>query len=416
MENTPQEQEKTTEFPLPIQIGAEAAQILSTATAAIRAILDRRAALDAAGQYDTKLAVILGEAHDNPAHRVSQMLILDGLQDWHRTQTATHPRTHPLILCHELEHSALTQAFGHIAKQPATGNIRARLDQNDPQGKIAIKAYLGFFALLQGDYSKAALLRAAQKNNVLNFMTDSEKNSQALETADPDTRAAIIACDLDPAAPPSPTSEDGVRVRNYQMAHTALARAEQHGARIVLQQCGNAHVVGLEDSNDKTQIYQTAHSLSAAFQNAGASILAMPQTGTTLGTMGITTDHGLDGQDYLALDGLPNHATAYNPFTNQPMTDQGEDDGSSVLFKCREEEAVYLNALLGETGLGDATLGLGDYYQKRLDDFAELQHYCAQTIMAVTAMTAVREGRLQYQPPQNLHQNLRRKLPVAACG
>lgn len=239
-----------------INIDREAVHLLSAATGAVRAILDRRRALDAGGQYDTPLAVILGESHDSPAHLASQMIILDQLSGWHKAEAAKKPGTSPVILCHELEHSSLAQLYGHLTNRAATPEIRARLIADDPQGKIAAKTYLGFFALFRCDFSKVALIRSAIAHQVLNFMTDCEKDGDLLSTSDPDTQAAIASCGLGSAAP-GLISAEGVWVRNDHMAKKSLSHAREHGARIILQQCGNAHVVGLENHKTGQVVYET---------------------------------------------------------------------------------------------------------------------------------------------------------------
>ncbi len=381
-----------------IDIDAEAARTLSSAARAVRHILNRRRALDLAGQYDVPLAVILGESHDNPAHAAHHLLVLNGLKDWSQKEKATArtPGSAPLILCHELEHGSLKQVFKHIADAPAKGAAQTHLTANDPQGKMNAKTYLGFFALFQGDFSKAALLRAAQKNDILNFLTDCDKNDGGLDADDPSTAAAIAACRDDSTValttPIDPTSEEGVRIRNHHMAQKALQYAQIHRARIILQPCGNAHVVGVVDLETGAELYKAADSLSAMFKEQGAAVLAMPQTGIPLKTLDISPHHTLkkteagamEEVEFFGVEALPNHSAAYNPFTNQPIT----APGTPAAFISRSEEASYLNALLARAGFSEAMLSLDDYFQKRAQDYLELQQYCAAASAAATPKIA----------------------------
>lgn len=366
------------EISFQIDLDEEAALLLSSATGAVRKILDRRRALDADGQYDTPLVVILGEAHDNPAHHAHHMLVLDGLKDWQRAER--FPGTAPLILCHELEHTSLKQAFGHITGVKPTAESGALLTAADPLGKMNAKTYLGFFALFQSDFSKATLLRTTQDSGILNFFTDCDKDEGRLSTSDPETAQAIAANGCDTKTPIDAISEEGVRIRNDHMARKALHHARDCRARIVFQQCGNAHVVGLDDLHTGTEIYKAKDSLSAAFKKLGASVLAMPQTGSALETMDVSAHHALGDEEFFAVEKLPAHSTAYNPFTNQALP--GAEDGA---FTSRAHEAAYLTALLDRAGIGHAALSLSDYFQKRMEDCAGLQQFCAAMTPKVTA-------------------------------
>lgn len=118
-------------------------------------------------------------------------------------------------------------------------------------------------------------------------------------------------------------------------------------------------------------------SLAAMFKNSGAAIIAMPQTGSPTEKHDVLKNHSLGLKEYFALADLPGHVSAYNPFTNEAYP-QGEEQQklNSVRLVKRDQEAAYLNALLTCAGLSHAVLPLNDYYQKRMDDFAELHRYC----------------------------------------
>ncbi len=225
-----------------------------------------------------------------PAHAIDLIAVLDGLKNEER-----------IALCYEHPHNSVEKRFSEISGGTPDKEKIDRLKDKDKTGKISLQ--YTFERLFS--YGHKALLAFLLDQNIPTRFTDASSrgknfDSRTLDDTDPSTAAALQAvpnehlrADIDPETP------EGFRVRNRHMALQALDLAKTSRARIVIQLCGNFHVIGAAHH------FPARDSLATNFKELGVSILAIPRLNKHFQEQDIPPDHNLNAKELLVVKGLP---------------------------------------------------------------------------------------------------------------
>jgi hypothetical protein len=262
----------------PGDVETEAAQLRDSAARAAACILARRAALDREGRHNEPLIVLAGEFHSESAHNIHHRLVLQALR-----------AREPVAFAYEEQHSLLDLETRHVLKRAPGRALADRLRAADRNGALSIRAALGAYCSI--DFRQTGftvLFRYLLGNDIPTRFTDVSRPREDLDMDDPSTAASLRACFGDAAAPLDALSPRGMRARNHHMAARVLDFARETKARIVFQQCGDAHVAG-----DDMMGWPARHSLSVHLKARGAAILAMPILSPHFGADDLPPAHGL---------------------------------------------------------------------------------------------------------------------------
>ncbi|MGH8101494.1 MAG: hypothetical protein ACREIW_09360, partial [Chthoniobacterales bacterium] len=167
------------------------------------------------------------------------------------------------------------------------------------------------------------------------------------------TAASLKACFGNAMAAIGAEYPDVVFVRNHHMAAKAQEHAQATGARIMIQQCGDAHVAWHKGWN-----YRAQDSLSAVFRARNIPFQAMPVLCAKFRVVDIPADHGLTGEETLFVSGLPETEARYDEF-DRPVWNR------SAGLQCRADEAACLNALLAHLDRKTDCLSVGGYLAQK---------------------------------------------------
>ncbi len=299
-----------------VEIDADAAAILRSATEAVATILARREDLDGQGLHDTPLIVLAGEVHSVPAHKVHHMLILNGLAD----------SGQKIVLGYELPHNRLSRTFFNKMNRRYDPVIESGLQERDRNGILALQCEAGFFGYSHSDHSRNILFRYLQRDGRLAVrFTDRAKRS---------------------------TSSLGER--NHNMGRMMMDFAGAHNASIAVQQCGNNHIAGNNKSGRSA-----CDSLSAYFKARGLPILAMPIFRKGESEEQLPVDHGLQENEKLFRTGVPGREAAYHPSTDKATSSKPVD------FDNRAAEALYMNETLRSLGLENECVSAEEHWTNK---------------------------------------------------
>lgn len=326
----------------PLRIKADAALVRGSANRVVEAALTRRAAMDRQGKYDQPLLVVLGEIHSIPAHYVHHMLVMEGLRSREK-----------IAVAYEAEHDTLEKEFGaqHDGQPHATQRLRDR----DDAGLLSLKTAVGFCNSTMTDHTSMTLFSYLLRHGLPFRFTDAACNARGfLDTEDPSTAAALRDC-FGAAARIGghPGTARGIGARNRHMLAGALSLAKVSGARIVIQVCGNLHVLG-----DGLEGIAADNSIAVLAKNTGAGVLAVPlveslATGT-FRQANIPLAHGLAADELMVVSGLPEIHAVYDPGTNRP------DPDMPAALDSREAEAAYVCGMMKGCALAYAALSVAD--------------------------------------------------------
>lgn len=328
-----------------IRIDADAAAILNNACHAVETILARRRALDARGENDKPLVVLSGEIHSMPAHYVHHMMVLKQLK-------TAEPS---LALACEYEHNHLCETFHRQTGQRASAELAENMRAQDNKGALTVKARLAWSRNLWADHSHATFSHFLLQQKIPVFFTDASVEGGSLNAADPSTAESMHACFGKAAGYLHPCSRHGQKIRNHHMAGRIVHYAAERQPRIIVQQCGIAHIAG--DAADK---WPASESLSSGIKAAGFPVLAEFLLSADFHKQSIPGDHELGEQEIIFVEGLSQKEAMYDEYARRPASRP-----YAVDFICRAQEAEYLNALLTETGMERHCLGIAQYKERR---------------------------------------------------
>ena len=345
-------------LPSHIDVEADARVIKSVADKTIQTILNKRAEMDRAGLQDEPLIVVHGENHTMTGHKLHLMAVLDGLNQARES----------CLMAFETQHDLLIQDYaveGGYRRTVESDNALRRQDR-ERAGALTLQNYKAFYGSSKSDHAHKTVMQYCHQTGTPSVFTDAATRSDGyLDKNDPATRDSIASCrgKLRSLLRISSKEPEGVHVRNHHMLNCARETAKQYDSRIILQQTGNAHVVGHSLFNDEPRHSQLV--LSNKFFEAALGHL--PVSGplpVTDDDMQLLERYGVAQED-LSWCRLPQTLASYDSFTDAP---KGEAD-----LQCRAAEAEYVGRILQAIGLGAHALSVEAYERQSKLDQQDLQ-------------------------------------------
>lgn len=332
-----------------LDIAVEALSILSSATQAAAAILERRRALDESGQADRPLLVLLGEKHSNPAHIAHHLAVLDRV---HAAEPAT-------VFLKELPHNIgtdrLNALFAERTGRPVTAAARQAIRDRDTDGHLSLATLTQEHLMVYAPHSHDLLNQALLRRDIPVAFTDAAQKSiyqdLFLDPDDPATNDSLRASGSDMSVLTPGASPQGMHARNHHMLLNAASFAQENRARIAFQQCGTYHVTGRPGCDP-------AHDLSGLSRSMDIPAFALPVTDTAKGEEQSRLSARLSAMEpgeYREVRGLPTHEALYDPRYN----------ASFGLFHSREEESDYINNILNVMDMQADGMTAGEFRLKR---------------------------------------------------
>lgn len=335
--------------PRKVDFDAEAAAILNSATRAVKAILDRRAALDREGKADVPLVVITGERHSVPAHRVHHMAVIKALRE-----------QEPTVVSLEAPHNLSALTYKHLTEIDPNLEVKDRLKASDRIGDVSIKSAI----VESDDHTRTTFFRFLSHNEIPVRFTDAAVTDRNLIDYEDPSTADSLPAEFNRAANPLAYQKEGVEIRNRHMAKAAASHAREHGARILFHICGGAHIAG-----DKTLKFPGSESLSAYFKAQSLPVLAMPIAFKDWEIDELPEDSGLDASEVHIATGVPEREA------REPSPVEILGNGPYPEFITQDEEADYLNGLLRRTGFRDYQLGLFEFDEEQCSARRDLTRF-----------------------------------------
>jgi hypothetical protein len=304
-----------------IDLDADAERIRNSARVVGNAVIERRAALDRNGHADQPLLVLLGESHNKPGDRVHHIAVLDQVMK-HETSVVWADETI----------SRLTQkVFYDVTGTPVSAEVRGKLAEADAHGDISLKSRISDSDTTMANHSRAALFHALARRHVPTRFVDAQSEN----------RRGRVAGMLE--------------ARNRFMFDRTVTFADEMKARIVFLRCGSAHVLGGQRPDGT--VSAAADSLAGLAKKAGIPVLAVPILSGFLQRKQLPPDHGLNADELLPVESLPEVLASYSPDTGKALKYVFND----AALSSRTQEAAYLNGLLERLGLKDDALTIADY-------------------------------------------------------
>lgn len=342
-----------------INVSEDAAAILRAASLAAEAALARRETLDREGRRGDPLVILAGEQHSMPTHIVFHILLLESLR----------VKEPALAVADEIEHDLLAAAFARRSSGQIEPWQKRQLAALDTNGHLSLKALVAWNNFKCADHSNAALYHYMLRRGLPSFFSDvALDENNRIAAAEPSTRASIRACFARAAAGLDPEEREAIKIRNHHMATKIAGYAQQASPRIIFQRCGRGHVAGSAAGED----CPGAESLGHMLKEKDIPVLGLFPEAVEFGAACLPPDHGLAGDELLVIQGLAEREAMYGgPAGILPPL-------YPVDFRCRIQEAEYLNALLAATGLDRATLTVPQYNQRKEQLDAEVTGKFAQ--------------------------------------
>lgn len=362
---------------LGIDVDLHAEIIKDCAFGALERILDRRAEMDAAGDYDVPLVVVSGEVHEMPAYHLQHMVILAELAK----------RESRSMVLNESPYNALLNAFTAESWQvPDDAQKEVMVERGIEDTSLPLKADLAFMFSQYAPFGTKLYHNVILKLGLSHGFNDCayEELSDTLDMNDARTRDAFrIIANVDPKKGHlsghfaiSGQRRFGMEIRNMHMAKMGVNLATRHSPRIIYQRVGNDHVIGsaaekLRFENSLIDIYKNKYGLPvvalyAVDEYDPDTVLTMAQS-------------NLGEHELYAFDDLPMLSAIYHP-----MDPDEETEPASMNFDY--EEAEYVNTLLDRMGYPEffmsprALADMKNGYQDEMSaEFLDWQHQMGMT-------------------------------------
>lgn len=316
-------------------IDAEAALLLRSATEAVAHILHAREALDKAGQAHLPLIVVKGEMHTSPAHRVHHMLVLNGLKDIYTVAVGIEQ---PHNLFEE-------QAAIFKRTMPKSGlGLKER-------GRFNLMTTTGCFDTEWAPHTHDSFRAYIITHGLPVAHTDAAMTKNALDVKDASTVMSIRAMSEKPNKKLDCMSRKASGIRNHHMAKKAVELCYDSGARILVQVCGNFHVMG--DGKG----WKARDSLCGQFRKISIPYMAMPISVYKINDKLIRSVN-----DIFVADGLPDSEAIYRPRSKGLSKIYG-----GAAYTSHKDEAAYFNGLLERVGMGDSVISVKEMKALRRD-------------------------------------------------
>ncbi len=329
------------------QVDINAAQSLNKSVArAHDAILARRAEMDATGQLDKPLFVLIGEDHESVQHYLHHMVLLDRL--------AQYPKS--LAIAYEQPYDLLARFYrDNGAYEP---NRQLVHYMNDVDRDTAVSVKLRFSAV---DNFSAYFAHKALAHTVVNVMDAhldarfigsdiSYDSDELIETEDMRAADSLRRAGLDANEMYHISSPEGIHARNQHMARYLLDETRRYPASIVLQFCGIAHLNGDGDEN------RAEWGLAQILKAQGADVLIMP----------LKTESFVMPETGLAQDDIVKCKLPIGPYAEydprfELSTKYAAASVMPNIMRSKAQEAYYINQQLYLAGEKHLALAIDDY-------------------------------------------------------
>lgn len=331
------------DHPVMADIDAHAAAVLHESAKAIEAILQRRAAMDHAGQADQTLFVLLGENHAQPPALLAGMQIID-------TISKQEPTVCGLEYSHDFTAGIIAAEENIRRSSPAYRNLAANMAHLDADGAVGLDL-VSCRGIRHGSHYTGYTLHDyfARAGIPVRFTDVSHRHHCILR--DESSHASMIACRhqhsrltalferfTGRAVPTDTRSPAGAHIRNHHMAALLTPFAARHRARIAFQMCGLAHVTGAETPDHQ---YLAQHSLQACLREQGAAVAGILFNASRKTVCIKRTPE----ETPLFLSGLPSVRAVYDP--------HAASRADNRVLGCIEHESAYVDEILRQTGMTD---------------------------------------------------------------
>ncbi|MAH06436.1 MAG: hypothetical protein ACTHPO_12150 [Alphaproteobacteria bacterium] len=311
-------------------IDEDAAEILSNAVHAVKAIMDRRQQMDLDGKNDETLFVLAGEKHDKPAHHLFNMLVINGLVQAQEKPLITHELPHDFLI-KELK-KKYSEAYEKANKDPAA------------LGALQLVFLAHTRSLLDAPYTREIFYK-----NLMSLLVDKQIYSafndlphQEYTTSDNPLLAHYlkdVSEQKDNVTLYDKLISRNVPYRNYYMQNVATKLSAEKNARITYQLCGVAHI-------DGAGVCDSKHGLISLFERSSSAVFPM-----YLSTDGTE----LDNCDSLKMS-LPCKSAYYSPSTGQPFRLSLQALARKPELNSRVKEESYTDRILTNVGLSNLML------------------------------------------------------------
>lgn len=329
----------------PADIDAQAAAVLNSSVRSVKHILDHRAHLDQIGLQNQPMVVMIGEKHSNVAHRVNQILILKQLISKEN-----------IAFAFEESHNSLALLNDEEDPEYAAYKKQMRLLDRETCGTLSLKNAIAGNYDLSAPLSKFALDRLLLKNNIKTFFCDVARDVDGCVDQKDISSLESLRVFAGRELPDSVSTLDelGMAVRNHHMAKMVMDFAALHQPRIVVLQCGAAHVMDPQAegfSNDGKKFEGKDYTLPSFFKRAAFPSVAIVQS----------VREGMIPDNSMRVCGdLPNTYAVYNPATGEPFREE-----YFYHIRSAKAELSYFNALMSRTGCDSEKVSLADWKSTR---------------------------------------------------
>jgi hypothetical protein len=330
-------------------IDDEAVAILRSARFCAQAALTRRAALDRKGKRDVPLVVLAGENHEFVAHTLHHILFTEMVK-----------RRESVGVCIEQPHNLLEQKYRDICGIKPDELTSAWLKANDHTGVLSIKTMLGFLGYEESNHSKATWLHFFLKHQIPARFNDAARNifGSDLDMDDP----AVQKITGQNTGRIDAKLAKGMYVRNRHMSQSIVPFFKDCGARIIIQQCGNAHVSGLARG-----CFIWEESIARILKHKDAAnlpVLAMPAFHCGFGPKDIPERHTLEDNEWSYVRNLPETRAKYGAVEGIGFKDFDSPLGP-VQLRSHQDEADWVNIRMEELGRLDECLSVDELRKQK---------------------------------------------------
>lgn len=351
-----------------LTIDKQAVAILSSATRAAKAILERRAALDKQERRDEPLIVLAGENHHAPSHLIHHMLVIDKLAKSGETLSAGL----------EFEHNILAEAFCEYNEAPYDPDIAPVIAEQDKDGRHALSCLFAAFNSPSADFSRHILQSyLLGKPDIKICFADTACRGDYLDRDEPVTRHHMQKVLGRTSRFIHYSVPEGMSIRNSQMSDIFGQFARRHKSRIAFQMGGYAHPAGFVSGRKlTTHDHLFKDSLAAYYKRDDLPVLIMPILSDEFTACDLPPDINASPDEIFLVKDVPKIEAFYEAGTGFAIK------GCPAALKTRKEEADWVNAVMARTGAPHPAAGIKDIFRaqnKAGDAVAELFETWCQT-------------------------------------
>lgn len=212
---------------------------------------------------DQPLVVLIGEYHDMPSHKITQLMLLKSLLS----------SAGPSALAVGLEHSHnfLEFMMRHRMNINLPPVLRGKVSTADQTGQRTLKSALAYADPVMAPVATHTFLDFCLSQNIRTRFHDAAM-SEAMDYLDVTDRATEILIQKNTSGPfprkIDPLQAEGIRLRNIMIADRATAHIRETRVPLYVQVCGMLHLLG-----DRQWGMEHHDSLTARFEAAGMNVM-----------------------------------------------------------------------------------------------------------------------------------------------